>query len=69
MKKYLQCYNKLPMIGVMENKKISNKKTQKLPSPDGMIFDVLNDKIDLHNRRSAGHGFKNRSTLGEIRQT
>lgn len=35
------------MIGVMENKKISNKKTRKLPSSDGMMLEMLNDKIDL----------------------
>ena len=35
------------MIGVMEKKKISHKKTQKLPSSDGMMLERLNDKIDL----------------------
>ncbi len=35
------------MIGVMENKKISNKKKQKTSFSDGMMSEVLNDKMDL----------------------
>ncbi|HEY5259159.1 MAG TPA: hypothetical protein VIJ46_00810 [Rhabdochlamydiaceae bacterium] len=31
----------------MDNKKISNKKKQKMSSSDGMMLEVLNDKIDL----------------------